>query len=270
MNQPPDPKSRQQQFLVICTVMVAAFLHSFVMAGGFHSIHTSSGPFEGGEFCYKITSRDYATSMSLAENIGQDMGIKTRQNDDEHPNPLYTLYMDSPASLSADRLRFAVGHLALTADSKRINREVLMKKNKDIVVPLSTKELNDLAVTEIWSRLVYKTVQLPRMKQALVTHLPFNDGFLSALLFTYKIMPSLLTQAKEAGMRGPIVVMSTCSVRDAMCTHYALSGKVFLLGQPETETYAANVKATSLLPWHHIQKTLLKPLVWSGIVNDEL
>ena len=71
-------------------------------------------------------------------------------------------------------------------------------------------------------------------------------------------------------MNEPIVVMSTCSARQHMCTHYALSGKTFLLGRADTNTYLGLVKPESLLPWADIQDSLLKPLVWTGLVSSEV
>ncbi|GKY94101.1 hypothetical protein MPSEU_000376500 [Mayamaea pseudoterrestris] len=260
---------RKQQVLVIGAVMMGAFLHTFIMAGGFQTIKTTHAIFPGGDFCYKITTRDYATSMSLVESIGKDWGFKKREVDDNYADALYTIHLDAPMStIGADRLRFAVGHLAqTTTDSKRIHRDVLMKKNKDIV-PLTNKELKELAVQSIWPRLSYKTTHLPKVKQALVAQFPFTDGIVSALMFTYKIMPTMLKQAKEAGMNEPLVVMSTCSVKQQMCTHYAVSGKPFLLGQLQTKLYASTIGPETLLPWAEVKQTLLKPLAWVGIAQD--
>jgi hypothetical protein len=267
INEPRNSPARRQQFLVICTIMAAVFLHSLVMAGGFQSVPTSPGIFDGGEFCYKYTVRDYAASMSLLESIGNDVGPIHGKSHRQHDfaDVLYTLYMDAPKSVAAEHLRFAVGHLAQTSNAKKINHDVLLKKNK-AVVPPTPAQLQDLPAHELWPKLPYKSVTLPKVN-ALVSNFPFTDGFVSALLFTYKVMPAILQQARQT-MKEPIVVISTCSASQQMCTHYAVPGKTFLLGQPDTATYASGLPSESFLPWTRMKKTLQKPLVWLGLTED--
>jgi hypothetical protein len=63
----------------------------------------------------------------------------------------------------------------------------------------------------------------------------------------------------EQGEKGnePIVI-TTCSKREQMCTHYAplVHGKRFLLGRPDTESYNAALGPEDLLNWHGMKLTL--------------
>ncbi|KAL3775679.1 hypothetical protein ACHAW5_009490 [Stephanodiscus triporus] len=61
-----------------------------------------------------------------------------------------------------------------------------------------------------------------------VAYHPFNDGIWSALLQTYKIIPKFKKYAKEHGGSGQSpVIISTCSVKQRMCTYYMEYAKEF-------------------------------------------
>lgn len=243
--------------------MTAVFSHSILKAGGFQSVQASIGSFPGGEFCYKTTVRDYATSMSLAEGVGKDMGIGRSGFADT----IYTLYLDDPREIGAEKLRFAAGNLAQTDESRKVNHGSLLPKNEHITPP-SAIDLDELPVRKLWLKLPYQTAELPKVENAVVVHFPFTNGFVSSLLFTYKVLPSLLDQArKHIDAPEPMVIMSTCSVSQQMCTFYAVSGEPFLLGQPRTDDYVQETGPTPLLPWDGMKKSLVQPFVWMGLVS---
>jgi hypothetical protein len=57
MNEPRNSPARRQQYLIICTVMAVAFLHSVITAGGCSTIDIREGIFPGGDFVYRLSQR---------------------------------------------------------------------------------------------------------------------------------------------------------------------------------------------------------------------
>ena len=253
MGQPRNSESNRRQYLVICTVMATAFAWSVLQAGGLAPVVVEPGTFPGGRLVYKYTQRDYAASKSLSEQITKDAGLRFYN---ETIDRVFALYLDDPQLMSGRRQRFACGLLdsssSAAASSEAENTEdnssnsssddVAKRQEKMLEtnvgrVPPTKQELEEDGAFKLWPKLEYKQVQLPTTK-ALVVQFPYTNGFVSAIIFGFKVLPALRQAAVEAGADVP-VVLSTCSEKESMCTHYAPleSARTFLLGQPDTDTY---------------------------------
>ena len=244
VGQPRDTPARRQQFRVICTVMVVCFVYSTVNAGLFTSLVITEETFPGGEFVYKSSKRDYAAAPSLERHIAADLNIKPRESSDV----IYTIYLDNPVKVSGGRnQRFASGLLVnLKSEHGQDWKTQLLQLNDHIVPPTRTEVL-ELPASELWKRLRYKSAQLPEARVAR-TYFTFTNGFVSSLILTYKIIPQLRAHAAQKLSNNPaaaskITIISTCSISDGMCTHYAPLDPVepFLLGQPGMDEYIATL-----------------------------
>jgi len=245
VNQPRDTPERRKQFLIICTVMAAVFVYSVGSSGGFTPVEIKEGEFPGGEFAYKHTKRDYAASMGLVRFIGDELGLKAK----ELADVIYSIYLDDPHIVSGGRQqRFASGILLSKKDKGDKTKKKLLAKNDQI--RLATKdEMHDLGARELWPKLKYESRSLPKVKAAVV-QFPFTNGFVSALILSWKIIPAMHRYVEAHAPDGtPPVVISTCSVDESMCTHYAplANEKAFLLGQEECKVYAASIAREPLV-----------------------
>lgn len=254
MNEPRDSPERRKQFLVICTVMAAFFVHAVLTAGGLTPVVIEDGIFPGGELVYKYAKRDYAAAPSVAVVIGKDVGLRPHQYDDR----MYTIFLDDPTKIGGPRSRFAVGWLAVDAETRKVKKE-LLAKNADIV-EATEKDQQELAVMDLWKKLKYQQVSLPSVNCAVV-HFPYTHGFVSALVINYKIIPKLRElAAKKVAKGNPVVIVSTCSMKENMCTHYVplVKAKKFLLGEPDMDTYLATLAPEPWVNWDGIVASLKK------------
>ena len=238
MGQPRDSASNRRQYLIICVVMAAAFGHSMLQAGALAAVTIEQGTFNGGKFIYKYTKRDYAAAGSLQEQIAKDCNLRIKN---ETADRIFAIYLDDPNGMGGRRQRFAAGLLDTGATNDKeldipARQAALLEKNNGRIPPTKL-ELEEDGAFKLWPKLEYKQTTLPSTK-ALVVQFPFTDGFVSAMILGFKVIPALRKAALEAGADAPVVV-STCSVKESMCTHYAplKSAKTFLLGQPDTDTY---------------------------------
>jgi len=69
MGESRDSPARRKQYLVICTVMAAAFFHSLFTSGALASLDIMESTFPGGEFVYKFVVKDYATNQVSHETV---------------------------------------------------------------------------------------------------------------------------------------------------------------------------------------------------------
>ena len=184
MNEPRNSPARRQQFLVICTVMAAFFAHSCLTSGIFQSIEPKESVFPGGYFVYKFAQRDYAASSSLAKRIRDDLNFKSEYDGDEL---IYHIYLDDPNRMGGRRQRWMTGILVGDDDVGKTQMEQLQTKNVDILAnPVSEEDMEELAAIDLWKRIPYETVDLPSV-DSLVVQFPFTNGFVSALILSYKV-----------------------------------------------------------------------------------
>lgn len=271
MNESQHSPAKRKQFLLICTVMAGVFLHSVLTSGGFNTVHIESGIFPGGEFVYKHTSRDYAASGSLTEYVAKDVGLKPKQ----YADTMYTLYMDDPAKLGGRRQRFACGHLSSPGD--KLIKRALLEKNAEFV-PATKADIYELAAGKLWPKLPYQAATLPTVAAATV-QFPFTGGFVSALVHSYKVIPALRKRVlAKTGPGNPAVVMTTCSIKEQMCTHYAplLKSKKFFLGLPDSEAYLASLPKEQIISvdWRGFRRMFTRVLpflkYFQGEAKEEL
>lgn len=187
MNESNDSPARKKQFKIICSIMGGCIAYSVMTSGVLRSVDVSEGTFPGGEFVYKYTGRDYAAVNSLTEAVAKNLGVKEK----DHGDTLYSLFLDDPLVINGRNQRFASGILlnenTVTGKQENNNerKNLLMEMNDEIVDP-TEKEINELAAYELWSRLKYQTQELPKTKAAVV-QFKFTNGFVSALVHSYKV-----------------------------------------------------------------------------------
>lgn len=252
MNEPRNSPARKQQYLVICTVMAAVFFHSVLQAGGLASVNITEGVFPGGHFVFKQSKRDYAAAKSMKEVIAKDAGLRWTN---ETVDRLYGIFLDDPNIIGGRRQRFACGLLLNDENSKddtksgsiQTIQEQLMESNRGKVPPTTDDELDDGA-HKLWPKLLYEETELPSTK-ALVVQFPYTDGFVSAMIFAMKVLPKLRAAATDAGAAA-VTIVTTCSPKESMCTHYAPLGaesKAFLLGHEDMTAYLKTLPVESSL-----------------------
>lgn len=192
MTESKDSPARRKQFKIICAVMAGCTVYSVMTSGVLRPVVVSTGSFPGGEYIYRYTGRDYAAVNSLTEAVAKDLGMKER----DHGDTLYSLFLDDPLAVSGRNQRFASGILLNddTVTTKHENNQerktVLMEINDGIIDP-TEKEIKELAAYELWPRLKYQTQPLPKTKAAVV-RFKFSNGFVSALVHSYKVRVVLM------------------------------------------------------------------------------
>jgi hypothetical protein len=262
---PEESAAKRKQFLVVSAVVAAMLGHAFVSAGGFHPVEVGLGIFPGGEFLYKYAIRDYAASPSLVEWVASDAQLPVRDMVDR----VYALYFDDPRGMAGTHQRFAAGYLATDKASKEVHKNLLEKDSKNAREDVTDEEMRTMAVTELWPQIKYESASLPSVNCG-IAHFPFTNGFISALLLQYKVIPALLRYASEhmvdkpkAGTGVGPVVLTTCSVSEAMCTYYVplvKTRRFHVGGRPDGDAYRKSLKAQDfeLIDWEGLRKSLRK------------
>eukprot|EP00527_Entomoneis_sp_CCMP2396_P002091 CAMPEP_0198143468 /NCGR_PEP_ID=MMETSP1443-20131203/7762_1 /TAXON_ID=186043 /ORGANISM="Entomoneis sp., Strain CCMP2396" /LENGTH=259 /DNA_ID=CAMNT_0043806707 /DNA_START=113 /DNA_END=892 /DNA_ORIENTATION=- len=242
--------------------MAAAFIHSLVQSGGLAPVVIEDATFPGGEFVYKETKRDYAASASLEKSIAKkDLEMKAA----EYIDHIYTLYLDDPNKMGGRRQRFASGLLITTEEEMR-KKELLLSTNEGRK-PVTEEDIKELGAIELWPRLPYQAATLPSVKAATV-QFASTGGFVSSIVLSLKILPTLRKYAKEHAAEGsPVTIISTCSTIDNVCTHYAplVQGEKFLLGHPESDKYLEGLEPEETINFTGIFESAQKyipPFKW--------
>jgi len=258
MEQSKDDPAKKQQFMVICTVMVSVLAYSLMTSGAFVAIAPVAGVFPGGYFCYKFASLDYAASMGLGRLIQKDL-LAEFPKDVEEAKKLeekrlieemtYHLYLDDPTRMGGRRQRFMTGIMAGEAGIPKMNKLQAMNRGKTKKLTEAQKE--DMSAQKYFETIPYEMVDLPSV-DALVLQYPFTNGFVSALMFSYRVVPALRKMAMENAEEGySPVVISNCSVKQEMCTHYVplVKSEDFLMGRPGTDALLASMPTEHFLDW---------------------
>lgn len=193
MEQSKDDPAKKQQFMVICTVMVSVLAYSLMTSGAFVAIAPVAGVFPGGYFCYKFASLDYAASMGLGRLIQKDL-LAEFPKDVEEAKKLeekrlieemtYHLYLDDPTRMGGRRQRFMTGIMAGEAGIPKMNKLQAMNRGKTKKLTEAQKE--DMSAQKYFETIPYEMVDLPSV-DALVLQYPFTNGFVSALMFSYRV-----------------------------------------------------------------------------------
>jgi hypothetical protein len=271
MDEPRDSPQRKYQFRAVCAIMIVGFFYMTIPAGIFSAVKVTEGKFPGGTFIYRTTKRDYVASWGLEKSVGDDLGISPKDFEDK----IYTIYLDDTWKVKNGRAqRFASGFLARSNKSDRILQDSLMARNPSIDPP-SRLEIKELPAEDLWPRLRYKERALPVSKAAIVIF-PSTNGFVSSLMFNFRVLPVLWKYATEKqlanGKNSPsVTIISTCSIQAQMCTHYAPLEKSepFLLGQPRTDDYVTELPAPQSFDVMRMYKLFMKTFDWgSGGVQE--
>ena len=215
MQESKNSPERKRQFLVISVVGFGVILASIVSAGLFVPVILSEGEFPGGEFRFRSRAKDYSASMGLFREVAKTLRVSGPNG--QWGDLIYGIYHDD-ANIVQAKTRFSVGAL-LDSDMK---------------------EKYDPLFQRVGRQKAYDTAVLPKVP-AIVTHFPFTNGFISALIFQFKVLPAMYDRVRSlAGENEQSIVVSTCSIQEKMCTHFAplKSSEDFMLGKTPTAEYA--------------------------------
>mmetsp|Transcript_12752 Transcript_12752/g.18755 ORF Transcript_12752/g.18755 Transcript_12752/m.18755 type:complete len:287 (+) Transcript_12752:161-1021(+) len=256
IDEPRTAPARKQQYLVICAVMAGAFVYTLLTSGLLDSIQIGTGTFPGGTFMFKNSTRDYAASMGLMDEIGNTYNISRSK----YADLLYHLYLDHPWKVGGDQQRFATG--------------IVMKNKKDYPPILDkSRILKDKTRLQAFQQQDFDYSVLPSHK-ASVTQFPHSLGFVSALIVSYKVLPALMKHAINESGPGAVspVVLMTCAPNERMCTYYAPHAttkntkayQAFWLGQEDADTYMKTCETGihALVDIRGIQRDVIKVVTW--------
>lgn len=226
MNEPRDSPARQKQFLAICVLGAGVFLNTFINSGGFHSVIIDESTFPGGEYVYRLITKDVSTSEGNLRCLASDLEMHA---DEDVGDFMYSIFLDTPAHVPSGKTRYFSGALTQKDGKKMKSKLIESQKNPP---------LNDCVRGD------YEIVRIPKVKAG-VAQFPFTNGFVSALILTHKILPAMTKYATQHGTEGnhPVTI-TTCSVQQRMCSHYVPLEKndVFLLGRPDMTSYVKSMK----------------------------
>ncbi len=227
VGEPKNSPAKRKQFIIITTIMMTLLVYHAMHAGVFYSmdILTSDSDhanslFEGGEFIYKLMTKDYAASGGTLRTVKEDIGLDLTLNEGELTelemelgiitdgdggaavDLFYTVFMDDPGKVPGGESRFAGGILFPPSFNSKEGREriksKLLRVNEDILK--SKRGLSgdgvgrsgDVIVEDNHSRSVeYRVGKLPKVEVAVAQH-PFTDGAFSALLQSYKVISMMM------------------------------------------------------------------------------
>jgi hypothetical protein len=249
---------KKLQFRVICSIITSCFVYSVWISGILLTIKPYEAIFPGGQLCYKQITRDYVASMGLGRRILTDVleafpeeddkadGISRKDRKKMIEEKMYHIYLDNPEDVGGGHMRFMTGILTVDKEEKRDYCHHLIEKNPGIE---RVKDLNkdepegEKDFSDLFKEVIYQYVDLPPVK-SLAIKFPFSNGFTSALVLEYKIIPELRALASKQGEPGnsPAIV-SQCSEAEGECTHYVTleKGATFHGGLPSTSDYQKGI-----------------------------
>jgi hypothetical protein len=203
MTESRDSPARRQQFLVICSIMSSWFLYSLYISGLLVRIETVEMPFPGGNFCYKFVARDYVASMGLGRRIRKhvydllpedvydddDKKLTNKEKRNIAEERVYHMFLDNPEIIGGAHTRWMTGVLVPDGIEKEKYCDPLFDHNPEIerqaLIHIDEPE-TDKKAGDVFDQTVYKYVNLPSVN-SLAVRFPFTNGFLSGLVFSYKV-----------------------------------------------------------------------------------
>jgi hypothetical protein len=208
VNQPQDPSARRQQFLIICALIVFPIAFHVLWSGLIDPVTGTQGPFPGGNFCYKFVIRDYSAGIQHGHRIAQQWAMDTLNSEEkESPKKLkreekneynklnkkaldtiYNVYLDDPLRMGGTRQRFMTGMLVSDADKAEFCDRIM--ENNENIERLARQKMHipheDKSAGEVFAETMYQYVDLPSV-DSLVVGFPCTYGFVSSLIFSYKV-----------------------------------------------------------------------------------
>jgi hypothetical protein len=236
INEPRGSPAKRKQFIVICCVMGFVLGNALINAGAFNSVRISKGKFTGGEYVHKSMERDYAAFVGLARTVGSDAGVTEADQD----GVIYSVMLDVDASagVPGGSERFMTGVVNGSEDTKK---ELLALNDKMNIIGPDAYVGDYNEGDKFGAHLPYETGSLPSV-DAGVCKFVYTGGFMSTLIYQYKVFPAMIKYAKENAPEGsPLVIATTCTTRDQICTHYIPLQKgdeFYLAGRAPTKEYA--------------------------------
>lgn len=194
MTESKNSPQKKKQFGVVCTVILAGVLYSMLTSGALQAVDPVEGIFPGGHFCYKLVSRDYASSRGLGRSIMEDYkkAELAKQNSDSPSRvpsieeDLYHVFMDDPKmSIDAFRRRYMTGILVSNKGKDKI-KTLMSLNDKEMKKEFSFDEYHDLNAGDIFDKTPYERGELPSV-DSLVLQFPFNGGLGSMLVQSHKV-----------------------------------------------------------------------------------
>lgn len=201
MSESKDSPQRRLQNRVIYSIMASALVYSIFISGILVTIEPYETTFPGGNFCYKQFSRDYAASMGLGRRFRKEALEAFPEKDDEAEgisvkdrkkmieDKVYHVYLDNPKDVGGAHSRWMSGFLVSDNVEKMNYCDPLFEKNPGIQREneLHQNEPNrEKDAKELYNQAIFQSVALPSV-DALAIKFPFSNGFLSALILSYKV-----------------------------------------------------------------------------------
>jgi len=243
MNEPRGSPAKRKQFIVICCVMGFVLGNTLINAGAFNSVRISKGKFAGGEFVHKSLERDYVAFVGLARTVGSDAGVAEADQD----GVIYSVLLDvdSSAGVPGGSERLMTG--VLNGGEATTKELLALNDNMNPIGPDAfVGDYNE--GDKFGAHIPYETGSLPSV-DAGVCQFVYTGGFMSALIYQYKVFPALIKYAKEKTPEGsPLVIVTTCTTRDQICTHYIPlqnADEFYLAGRAPTKEYAESLGTDS-------------------------
>lgn len=192
---------RRYQFIVICSIIAFCFTYSVYISGILLTIEPYETEFPGGIFCYKQISRDYAASMGIGRRLQKDILEAFPEEEDAAKeisvtdrkkiieDKIFHVYLDNPEDVSGLHQRSMSGVLVSDDIDKLSYCDPLFEKNPAL---LREKKLyqhepaSEKKASELFQQTIYESATLPSV-DSLAIKFPFSNGFLSALVFSYKV-----------------------------------------------------------------------------------
>ena len=183
--------------------MASCFLYSLFISDILVTIEPFETPFPGGNFCYKQFNRDYVASMGLGRRIRKNVleafpkeddatkGISVNERKKMIEDKFYHVYLDNPEAVGGAHMRWMSGVLASDAEEKMSYCDPLFDKNPGIAREAEThrdEPENEKKASDLFAQALYQSADLPSVK-SLAIKFPFTNGFLSGLVFSYKVRP---------------------------------------------------------------------------------
>lgn len=193
------------------------------------------------------TLRTVASDLDIVEKgVGSGMILEESEPMDT-ADLLYSIFLDNKSSIPGGKTRFAAGVLLSKNNLQEKNldgikqlKKNLLMKNKSIETKTNdgTGEAFKYDGTHS-TKTKYEVSNLPKVEAAVANH-PFTGGAWSAILQAYKIFPKFKRYYEEKQLAGSVIVISTCSAEQSMCTYYMPLGKEgkFYMGKHTTDEYA--------------------------------
>lgn len=141
------------------------------------SFHHSSLTFA---FLLVSIKRDYASSGSLVERIGDDLHL----NKKEYGDLLYSLFLDDGANMTGRQMRFACGILVDKKGEEK--KQSLLDMNEEIRVLQEANTDEDPPALTLWKQTSYESTSLPSVDAAVV-QFPCSNGIVSSLVLQYRV-----------------------------------------------------------------------------------